>query len=626
MTVILAPQGGGASNSVKVSTCDTAGDFTNENSGANINGTDDDFVEGTGAIGDKMSNTTEILASDNLSGGATGVYNFSSGGANEGWHFIGWVNVKTPFNATTGIQSYFKNASGHLGYWNNMPTYFYKGGFTTRVINPELDFTGATTWTTNGNPAQLDDVSIMGFRITTTSSIMGSFNNVQCDSFTCGLGLRAHAGTSGNRNNFEDMRVFDEDTNFHGWLLGNTAKGGLYIGPETGTTADYWESINEAIVFEDEQVAVGFYVVSIRGANTTCDFTLANISARNATNARWSFLVESTTGDTTGGVTDTNGVFAGVDQCTLNGNTTFTGTTIIDSTLITQLGSTLNGISVLNPNVTTSSAAVLADNLTLITNSTFESSGGGHAVEYRPTGAGPFSVNWSNNQDSGYAGTDGSTGDETILIHPVTNSASVTINVINGSSTPTIMEHADYTGAFSLVVNPVTTLVNVKDNLGANLQNARVFLKASDGTGDLPFEESVTSISRSGTLATVSHTAHGLNTGEYVKLYGITDKTEDNAGAHQITYVDDNSYTYLTDDSGSTSYTGTITATGALIYGLTLASGNISSSRSLTNDQPLEGYARKSTAGAPRFKTFPLSGIVDNADGLTINIRMILDE
>jgi hypothetical protein len=322
MTIILAPQGGGASNSVKVSTCDTAADFTTLNTAANINATDDDFVEGTGAVGDKMSNTTELLVSDNLSGGSAGVYNFSSGGANEGWHFIGWVNVKTPFNATSGIQTYFQNAAGHLGYWNNMPTYFYKGGFTTRVINPQLDFTAATTWTTTGNPAQLDDVNAMGFRITTTSSIMGNFNNVQVDSFTCGLGLRAHAGTSGARNNFEDMRVFDEDTNFHGWLLGSTAKGGLYIGPETGTTVDYWESINESIVFEDEQVAVGFYVVSIRGANTTADFELGNISSANPTNVRWSFLVEATTGDTTGGVTDANSVSSGVDVITLNSNTT----------------------------------------------------------------------------------------------------------------------------------------------------------------------------------------------------------------------------------------------------------------------------------------------------------------
>ena len=143
-------------NGTIVSSCDTAGDFTNNNSGANISG-DDDFVEGTGAVGDKMSGTNELLVSDNLSGGAAGVYDFSSGGADEGAHFIGWINTKTSIQATTGLQIMFRNASGHEGSWYVIPAYFYKGGFTTRVINPAADFNTATTWTTTGNPAQLDD-------------------------------------------------------------------------------------------------------------------------------------------------------------------------------------------------------------------------------------------------------------------------------------------------------------------------------------------------------------------------------------------------------------------------------------------------------------------------------------
>ena len=161
-------------------------------------------------------------------------------------------------------------------------------------------------------------------------------------------------------------------------------------------------------------------------------------------------------------------------------------------------------------------------------------------------------------------------------------------------------------------------------NTGANLQNARVYAKASDGTGDFPFEDSVT-IARAGTTATVTHTAHGLNTGEKVKIQGITDKTEDNAGVHTITKINDNSYSYTTTDSGSTSYTGTITSTGVLIEALTDASGNVSFTRTFSLDQPFNGFIRKSTA-SPRFKTFALSGTVDNANGATVNVRMILDE
>ena len=149
---------------------------------------------------------------------------------------------------------------------------------------------------------------------------------------------------------------------------------------------------------------------------------------------------------------------------------------------------------------------------------------------------------------------------------------------------------------------------------------------ASDDTGDLPFEKSITSITRSGTTATVTMTAHGLNTNEYIKLYGITDKTEDNNGAYKITYLTVDTFSYQTTDSGSTNYTGTKTGTGGLIYGTTDVDGDISASRTLTNNQPYGGYVRKSTTGSPRFKTFLLGGTISNSTGATVNIRMVIDE
>ena len=297
-------------NGTIVSSCDTAADFTTLNGGANISG-DDDNVEGTGAVGDKMSNTTELLVSDNLLGGAAGVYDFSVGGADEGAHFIGWVNTKTPISATTGLAIQFRNAAGHFGNWNVMPAYFYKGGFTTRVINPAADFNSATTWTTTGNPAQLDDVDSMGFSITTITSIMGSFNNCQVDQFTVGFGVRADAGTSGTPNTYQDMVDQDQDTSFWGWLSSVGAKGGLYIGPATGTTASWFVDDAFTVKFLDENVAAGFYGFFMRGANTTVTWTLANIFAENPVNARWSIDVESTMGDTTGGFTDNTGTWSG---------------------------------------------------------------------------------------------------------------------------------------------------------------------------------------------------------------------------------------------------------------------------------------------------------------------------
>jgi hypothetical protein len=181
--------------------------------------------------------------------------------------------------------------------------------------------------------------------------------------------------------------------------------------------------------------------------------------------------------------------------------------------------------------------------------------------------------------------------------------------------------------AVTLVFDPVTYLINVKDNNGVNLESARVYMAAADGDSDLPFGDAITSITRASNTATVTHTlAHGLNTGEYINLNGITDKTEDNRGAHQVTVTNSTVYTYQTTNSGSTSYTGTITGTGVLLNGVTDASGNISSSRTLGSNQNVTGFVRKSSS-SPRFKSFNLTGnIVDSSSGLTLNIRMILDE
>ena len=471
-----------------VSTADTAGDFSTRNGGVNISG-DDDFVQGTGAVGDKMSNTAELIVSDNLAGGAAGVYDFSVGGANEGAHFIGWINTKTPIDATTGIGVYFRNAAGHFGVANVMPASFYKGGFTTRVWNPSADFNTATTWTTTGNPAQLDDVSEMGFQFTTITSIMGSFNNTQIDQLTVGDGIRADAGTSGSPNTFESVRVVDEDTNYWGWWSAQNGayvgKGKLFIGPETGTAASDFTDTSFAVSFADENVAVGFYEFLIRGANTVCSWTLANIAAANPVSARWSLTLDSAMGSVTGGFTDTNGVLSGSDVITLCAGATLTGTSIINGNSCSQFGATLTGITVIGANRTSGQAYLLCDDIEAVTDSDFQSSGTGHAVEYRPTGA-SFDVLWSGNTTSGYAGTDGSTGNEALLINPVTTSADVTLNVVDGANPPSIMLAAGYTGTFTLINNPVTlTLTGMELNT-----EVRIYLTGS--TTEIAGQEDVT--------------------------------------------------------------------------------------------------------------------------------------
>jgi hypothetical protein len=242
-----------------------------------------------------------------------------------------------------------------------------------------------------------------------------------------------------------------------------------------------------------------------------------------------------------------------------------------------------------------------------------------HAIEFGTSS--PLTMTLRNWAVTGFNASDAQ-NDSTF--HIKRTSGTVTINVL--SSTGNYSYRTD--GATVVVnVNQVTTLINVKDNDGVNLQNARVLVEAANDSSDLPFENTVT-ITRSGTVATVSHTGHGLNTSDRVKIKGITDKTEDNNGTHAVaTVANPNSYTYTTTDSGSTNYTGTIKATGVLIDGLTDASGNISRDRTFldASGQAITGRVRKSTS-SPRFKTADLSGTVNKDNGITLNIQLILDE
>jgi hypothetical protein len=69
-----------------------------------------------------------------------------------------------------------------------------------------------------------------------------------------------------------------------------------------------------------------------------------------------------------------------------------------------------------------------------------------------------------------------------------------------------------------------------------------------------------------------------------------------------------------------------IKVTGAIISGLTDVNGDIDDTRVLSVDQPVVGYARKSTTATQLFKTAPISGTVSSSTGATFNLIAISDE
>ncbi len=170
------------------------------------------------------------------------------------------------------------------------------------------------------------------------------------------------------------------------------------------------------------------------------------------------------------------------------------------------------------------------------------------------------------------------------------------------------------------VVNEVSVLITCQDFDGNDLSGARVRLLAG-ATGPEPYQDSVT-ITRSGSTATVTHTAHGLRTGQKVFITGAN-QIEYN-GIHSITVTGTNAYTYTVSGTPTSPATGTITSTFVFIDGTTDGSGEISVDYRFNTNQDVEGVARKGSS-SPYFKSTPFSATVTSA-GLTQTVFMISDE
>lgn len=170
----------------------------------------------------------------------------------------------------------------------------------------------------------------------------------------------------------------------------------------------------------------------------------------------------------------------------------------------------------------------------------------------------------------------------------------------------------------------VSTVITVQDlSTGLPIENATVLVWVTNNANY--FYQASVSITGSGTTATVSHTAHGMITGDYVIIEGVTNDDDYN-GVFEITKINDNSYSYTTTETLDISpATGTITATFALISGTTNASGQVSDIRSLASNQPISGWARKSSS-SPYYQQGTISGTVSSSNGFSVTIQLARDE
>lgn len=151
---------------------------------------------------------------------------------------------------------------------------------------------------------------------------------------------------------------------------------------------------------------------------------------------------------------------------TLQSTSDLTNVTFIDCPTFTQNGATLTSCTFSNTKIISSSPA----NAALITNSEFSSSGTGHAIEMSGTAA---NMTLTGLNFSGYASSNGSTGNEAIYVNIATGSMTISVS---GGTTPSIRT----AGATVTVENAVSLTVKVVDKNNNPIENAQTAIYRSN--------------------------------------------------------------------------------------------------------------------------------------------------
>jgi hypothetical protein len=489
----------------------------------------------------------------------------------------------------------------------------YDGGWVNYVVDCAL-FTTLT----------LANVTRWGIRIN-HSGTAKNLDNTWCDYIRYLDGYYFTGGTSGDEVTLALIAARDIDDGA-GTLRGYgvvTEIDGVYyctgkitIGNSSTTT--YFLMDSEVLVFGDNDVGTNFYEIKADG--TVANITIADSVIRSATSAaNTRFVFDMSNTSVTVSITAT--VFLYGAAMTFASGQTITGNTFNDCGQITHGGADMTGCIVKNYEGSTGTAALVynvnADPDGEMDDMTFEKgTATTHAIELGSNT--PSSITLRGWTTVGYSASNG-VNDSTIYNN---SGKAITINVVGGSG---YFTYRNGSGASTVIsMNPVATTITVKDiNTLAVLQNARVLLVASDATGDLPYQESVTQITRSGSTATVSHSVHGMATGDFALIAGANE--EEYNGCFEITVTGASTYTYTVPGAPSSPATGTIISTGGVFNTLTNASGIVTDSRTWYNDQPFTGRVRLST-GTTFYKNSPIADTIDTANGFSTTVYLIPDD
>lgn len=562
------------------------------------------YIQGSYAVTQDTTKNTSV-----------GSLAYSSGGITvptDGAVFV-WHNYSSPFAFGSYAQGGFRIClgSGLADFYawytggNDKDSYPY-GGWVNHVVNPTVspdDTAGSPTGT----------IDYVGSAVYVISG-PGKGEPHQVDVMRYGRGSAIFEyGETSNYCTIAGFAAVNDNQSYRYGLIQSTPGGYLWKGRmQLGTASnavDFRDSNKTIFIQWTPKVTINFNTVEVINASSNVEmtgFTFQCLDTTTASRGRWLNTDNATV------VLDTC-TFIDMYTFVFGSNTVLSGCSFRRCNQITQAGADIDGCLFSNSVAT---VALLVSNLNNIDGCDFVSTGTGHAIQLTSDHAGN-SYTLTDTTFTGYATSDGDTGNECIY----NNSGGAVTITIDGGDTPTIRNGSG--SSTTIVSGAVTVKVTVKDAEGTNISSAKVFLRASNGTGPFPYYESVT-ISNSGTTATVSHTGHGMATTDKVVIYGA--EYNENNGVHSITVTGVDSYTYtMSSAPGDGSVSGTITSTFVALYGDTDINGEIETSRVYSASQPVTGWARKSSS-TPYYKQGPIVGSISNTTGFDNTAILIRDE
>ena len=426
-------------------------------------------LQGTNTVS-QATNTTNLCSMARILGSPV---TLASGEVFLAWHGHGVATALDSY-ANGGLRiAVAGNALGNWKAWavggNDVPPFPY-GKWVNTPIDPTL-----TAEYTNGTPPTGGtDIYGVGSMCLLTQNVAKGQPHV-CDMIRYG---RAEARINGGdlANGYATFAGFAavNDTTTNRWgLIQGTLGGYQWKGLMTlgYTSAVDFRDANVTVYVQDcRKVSSGFNKIEIRQASSRVDWSnVSIINAAPASNASKGALEVIDNAD------------VNIDGCTFIDMDTFTflsNSSVVDSTFRRCGAITPNGCTFTDNLIARSTATIAvttaASNLSTIQRCSFISAGTGHGLEITGS-AGEYTL--VGNQFSGYAGSNGSTGNEAVYVNISTGT--VTLNITSGGSTPSIR-----TAGATVVVNSNVsiTLTGLKNPSEVRVFNAGTTTERS-GTG-----------------------------------------------------------------------------------------------------------------------------------------------